>query len=295
MHKDGMKVAIAATKARMESEAQARAAKPPAISAPTPPIKTPEDSTVMAVDVEPEGRVAIHVRPSEKAKIPVKPSVIIEEHETSEASSESSVIMESDRDGEETLESMRRRVAKQKAKVKKDLDAFIAEKARRERANRDAEARDRERERQDSGERAAAATAAAMEKAHAKLDMAKTPGMSRVDTLRKLFEGETGATKKKFNLDVEDSRSSNGLDSSHPPRRSRKGKTPQRRTRRFLEGSRNDSESFVTCSNGDSRDRRERREQATPMDCSVKVAAPGGGGGGGTPPDFDGGDPPPPY
>ena len=85
----------------------------------------------------------------------------------------------------EAIEAARRKVAEEKAKTEAELAALEAQKARLLQA-REAEAA---RAREEAEARAAAATAAAMEEAEAKLRRETPPGASRVETLRKLFEG----------------------------------------------------------------------------------------------------------
>ena len=83
------------------------------------------------------------------------------------------------------------------ARTEAELAALEAEKARQQQA-REAEAA---RAREEAERRAAAATAAAMEEAEAKLRRETPPGGSRVETLRKLFEGEASS---KMTLDLEE-------------------------------------------------------------------------------------------
>ena len=89
----------------------------------------------------------------------------------------------------EAIEAARRKVAEEKAKTEAELAAFEAQKARLLQA-REAEAA---RAREEAEARAAAATAAAMEEAEAKLRRETPPGASRVETLRKLFEGDASS------------------------------------------------------------------------------------------------------
>ena len=69
--------------------------------------------------------------------------------------------------------------------------------------------------------RAAAATAAAMEEAEAKLRRETPPGGSRVDTLRRLFEGDASS---KMKLDLEEDDTGSTVDSGPTTHRRRKGK-----------------------------------------------------------------------
>ena len=107
----------------------------------------------------------------------------------------------------EAIEAARRKVAEEKAKTEAELAALEAQKARLLQA-REAEAA---RAREEAEARAAAATAAAMEEAEAKLRRETPPGASRVETLRKLFEGNASS---KMALDEADTGSSG---SSAPP------------------------------------------------------------------------------
>ena len=119
------------------------------------------------------------------------------------------------------IEAARRKVAEERAKTEAELAALEAEKARLQQA-REAEAA---RAREEAEGRAAAATAAAMEEAEAKLRRETPPGGSRVETLRKLFEGDASS---KMTLDKVD-RGSSGSSGPTACRRSKgKGKTPER-------------------------------------------------------------------
>ena len=89
----------------------------------------------------------------------------------------------------DAIEAARRKVAEERAKTEAELAALEAEKARLQQA-REAEAA---RAREEAEGRAAAATAAAIEEAEAKLRRETPPGGSRVETLRKLFEGDASS------------------------------------------------------------------------------------------------------
>ena len=95
------------------------------------------------------------------------------------------------------MEAARRKVAEERAKTEAELAALEAERARLQRA-REAEAAQAPEEAEG---RAAAATAAAMEEAEAKLQRETPPGGSRVETLRRLFEGDPSS---KMALDLEE-------------------------------------------------------------------------------------------
>ena len=97
----------------------------------------------------------------------------------------------------DAIEAARRKVAEERARREAELAALEAEKARLQRA-REAEAA---RAREEAERRAVAATAAAMEEAEAKLQRETPPGGSRVETLRKLFEGDASS---RMTLDLEE-------------------------------------------------------------------------------------------
>ena len=176
------------------------------------------------------------------------------------------------------IEAARRKVAEERAKTEAELAALEAEKARLQQA-REAEAA---RAREEAERRAATATAAAMEEAEAKLRRETPPGGSRVETPRRVFEGDASS---KMALDPEevDTGSSGTSGPTACQRRKGKGKTPER-SRRPASGHPHDSDPFFTASDGDERGRRHRRGVA-------------GGGGGDVPmePESEDEDPPPPY
>ena len=148
----------------------------------------------------------------------------------------------------------RRKVAEEKAKTEAEMAALEAQKARLQQAQEAEAARARE----EAEARAAAATAAAMEEAEAKLRRETPPGGSRVETLRKLFEGDASS---RMTLDEADTGSSGSSGTTAHRRRKGKGKTPER-PRRPTGGHPHDSD-------GDERGRRHRQV----------VALTGGGGG----------------
>ena len=178
----------------------------------------------------------------------------------------------------DAIEAARRKVAAEKAKTEAELAALEAQKARLQQA-REAEAA---RAREEAEVRAAAATAAAMEEAEAKLRRETPPGGSRVETVRKLFEGDASS---KMTLDEADTGSSGSSGPAARRRRKGKGKTPER-PRRPAGGHPHDSDPFFTASDGDERGRRHRQ-----------VVAWTGGGGGDVPmePEGEDEDLPPPY
>ena len=176
----------------------------------------------------------------------------------------------------DAIEAARRKVAQERAKTEAELAALEAEKARLQQT-REAEAA---RAREEAERRAAAATAAAMEEAEAKLRRETPPGGSRVETLRKLFEGNASS---KMTLDEADTGSSGSSGPIVYRQRKGKGKTPER-PQRPAGGHPHDSDPFFTASDGDERGRRHRRGVA-------------GRGGGDVPMEHEGEDedPPPPY
>ena len=178
----------------------------------------------------------------------------------------------------DAIEAARRKVAEERAKTEAELAASEADKARLQQA-REAEAA---RAREEAEARAAAATAAAMEEAEAKLRRETPPGGSRVETLRKLFEGDASS---RMTLDEVDTGSSGSSGPTAHRRRKGKGKTPKR-PRRPAGGHPHDSDPFFTASDGDERGRRHHQ-----------VVAWTGGGCGDVPmePEGEDEDLPPPY
>ena len=177
------------------------------------------------------------------------------------AHAEATAKAQADAAKKEAIEAARRKVAEEKAKTEAELAALEAQKARLQQA-REAEAA---RAREKAEVRAAAATASAMEEAEAKLRRETPPGGSRVETLRKLFEGDASS---RMTLDEADTGSSGSSCPTARRRRKGKGKTPGR-PRRPAGGHPHDSDPFFTASDGDERGRRHRQV----------VAWTGGGGG----------------
>ena len=194
------------------------------------------------------------------------------------AHAEATAKAQADAAKKDAIEAARRKVAEERAKTEAELAALEADKARLQQA-REAEAA---RAREEAEARAAAATAAAMEEAEAKLRRETPPGGSRVETLRKLFEGDASS---KMTLDEADTGSSGSSGPTAHRRRKGKGKTPER-PRRPAGGDPHDSDPFFTASDGDERGRRHRQ-----------VVAWTGGGGGDVPmePEGEDEDLPPPY
>ena len=176
----------------------------------------------------------------------------------------------------DAIEAARQKVAEERAKTEAELAALEAEMARLQQALEAEAARARE----EAEGRVAAATAAAMEEAEAKLRRETPPGGSRVETLRKLFEGDASS---KTTLDEADTGSSGSSGPTAHRRRKGKGKTPER-PRRPAGGHPQDSNPFFTASGGDERGRGHRRGVA-------------GGGAGDVPSEPEGEDEdlPPPY
>ena len=177
------------------------------------------------------------------------------------AHAEATAKAQADAAKKEAIEAARRKVAEGKAKTEAELAALEAQKARLQQAQEAEAARARE----EAEVRAAAATAAAMEEAEAKLRRKTPPGGSRVETLRKLFEGDASS---RMTLDEADTGSSGSSGPTARRRRKGKGKTPER-PRRPAGGHPHDSDPFFTASDGDERGRRHRQV----------VAWTGGGGG----------------
>ena len=194
------------------------------------------------------------------------------------AHAEATAKAQADAAKKDAIEAARPKVAEERAKTEAELATLEAEKARLQRA-REAEAA---RAREEAEARAAAATAAAMEEAEAKLRRETPPGGSRVETLRKLFEGDASS---KMTLDEADTGSSGSSGPTAHRRRKRKGKTPER-PRRPTGGHPHDSDPSFTASDGDERGRRHR--QVVAWTC---------GGGGDVPMESEGEDEdlPPPY
>ena len=161
----------------------------------------------------------------------------------------------------DAIEAARQKVAEERAKTEAELAALEADKAWLQQARKAEAARARE----EAETPAAAATAAAMEEAEAKLRRETPPGGSRVETLRKLFEGDASS---KMTLDEADTGSSGSSGPTAHRRRKGKVKTPKR-PGRPAGGHPHDSDPFFTASDGDERGRRHRQV----------VAWTGGGGG----------------
>ena len=158
------------------------------------------------------------------------------------AHAEATAKAQADAAKKDAIEAARRKVAEERAKTEAELAALEAEKARLQQT-REAEAA---LAREEAERRAAAATAAAMEEAEAKLHRETPPGGSRVETLRKLFEGDPSS---KMALDPEevDTGSSGSSGPTAYRRRKGTGKTPER-SRRPAGGHPHDSDPFFTAS-----------------------------------------------
>ena len=194
------------------------------------------------------------------------------------AHAEATAKAQADAAKKDAIEAARRKVAEERAMTEAELAALEAEKARLQQTREGEAARALE----EAERRAVAATAAAMEEAEAKLRRETPPGGSRVETLRKLIEGDASS---KMALDPEevDTGSSGSSGPTAYRRRNGKGKTPER-SRRPAGGHSHDSDPFFTASNRDERGCRHRRGVA-------------GGGGGDVPMELEGEseDLPPPY
>ena len=229
-----------------------------------------------------EAHLAQEAIACKEAEVKALEEVLAQERAKKEAEerahAEATAKAQADAARKDAIEAARRKVAEERAKTEAELAALEAEKARLQQARETEAARARE----EAERRAAAATAAAMEKAEAKLRRETPPGGSRVETLRKLFEGDASS---KMTLDQEevDTGSSGSSGPTTYRRRRGKGKTPER-PRRPVGGHPHDSDPSFTSSDRDERDRRHRRGMA-------------GGGGGVVPiePEGESEDLPPPY
>ena len=221
-----------------------------------------------------EARLAQEAIARKEAEVKALEGALAQERAKKEATAKA----QTDAARKDAIEAARRKVAEERAKTEAELAALEVEKAPLQRA-REAEAA---RAREEAERRAAAATAAAMEETEAKLQRETPRGGSRVETLRKLFEGDASS---KMTLDLEEVDTGSSGDSGPTAYRWRKGKgkTPER-SRRPAGGHPEDSDPFFTASDGDGRGRRHRRGVA-------------GGGGGDVPMELEGEseDLPPPY
>ena len=229
-----------------------------------------------------EARLAEEAIARKEAEVKALEEALAEERAKKEAEerahAEATAKAEADAARKDAIEAARRKVAEERAKRKAELATLEAEKARLQRA-REAEAA---RAREEAERRAAAATAAAMEEAEAKLQRETPPGGSRVETLRKLFEGDA-SSKMTLHLEEVDTGSSGDSGPTAYRRRTGKGKTPGR-SRRPAGGHPHDFDPFFTASDGDGGGCRHRRGVAC-------------GGGGDVPmePEGESEDLPPPY
>ena len=229
-----------------------------------------------------EARLAQEAIAHKEAEVKALEEALAQERAKKEAEerahAEATAKAQADAARKDAIEAARRKVAEERAKTEGELAVLEAEKARLQGA-REAEA---VRAREEAERRATAATAAAMEEAEAKLQRETPPGGSRVETLRKHFEGDASS---KMTLDLEEVDTGSSGDSGPTAHRRRrgKGKTPER-SRRPAGGHPHDSDPFFTASDGDGQDRRHRRGVA-------------GGGGGDVPmePEGEDEDLPPPY
>ena len=103
-----------------------------------------------------------------------------------------------------------------------------------------------------------------MEDDERKIKCKMPPGGSSMDTLRRLFQGDF-SSRMKIDLDTEDCLCSKGGGRASRHRCNGKRKTPKRVRRPALKHP-NDSNPFITCSDGDGRDCRHHRE---PRGCKV--------------------------
>ena len=155
------------------------------------------------------------------------------------ADAEATAKAQADAASKDAIEAVRRKVAEERAKTEAELAVLEAEKARLQQT-REAEAA---RAREEAEGRAAAATAATMAEAEAKLRRETPPGGSRVETLRKLFEGDASS---KMALDPEEVDTGSSGSSGPTAYRRRKGKeTTPERSRRPAGGHSHDSDPFL--------------------------------------------------
>ena len=229
-----------------------------------------------------EARLAQEAIARKEAKVKALEQGLAQERARKEAEervhAEATAKAQADAAEKDAIEAALRKVAEKRAKTEAELAVLEAEKAGLQRAREAGAARARE----EAQRRAAAATAAAMEEVEAQLQRGTPPGGSRVETLRKLFEGDA-PSKMKLDLEEDDTGSSGDSGPTAYRRRRGKGKTPER-SRRPAGGHPHDSDRFFTASDGDGRDCRHCRGMA-------------GGGGNDVrmEPEGEGEDLPPPY
>ena len=172
-----------------------------------------------------EARLTQEAIACKEAEVKALEEVLAQERAKKEAEerahAEATAKAQADAAKKDAIEAARPKVAEERAKTEAELAALEAEKARLQQAREAEGAHARE---EDEG-RAAAATAAAMEEAEAKLRRETPPGGSRVETLRKLFEGDASS---KMTLDEADTGSSGSSGPTAYRRRKGKGKTPER-------------------------------------------------------------------
>ena len=168
------------------------------------------------------------------------------------AHSEPTAKAQADAAKKDAIKAARRKVAEERAKTESELAALETEKARLQQTREAKAARARE----EAKRRAAAATPAAMEEAEAKLCRETPPGGSRVETLRKLFEGDA-SSKMALDPGEVDTGSSGSSGPTAYRQRKGKGKTPER-ARRPAGGHPHDIDPSFTARDGDERGRRHR-------------------------------------
>ena len=168
------------------------------------------------------------------------------------AHAEATAKAQADAARKDAIEAARRKVAEERARTEAELAALEAAKARLQQAREAKAARVRE----EAEGRAAAATAAAMAEVEAKLRRETPPGESRLETLRKLFDGDASS---RMTLDPEevDTDSSGSSGPTAYRRRKGEGKTPERSPRPAA-GHPHDNDPFFTACDGDERGRRHR-------------------------------------
>ena len=204
-----------------------------------------------------EARLAQEAIARKEAEVKALEEALAQERARKEAEerahAEATAKAQADAARKDAIEAARRKVAEERAKTEAELTALEAEKARLQQAREAEVARARE----EAERRAAAATAAALEEAEAKLRRETPLGGSRVETLRKLFEGDASSTIT-LDLEVVDTGSSRDSGPTANRRRKVKGKTPER-SRRPAGRHPPDYDPFFTASDRDGRGRRNRR------------------------------------
>ena len=203
-----------------------------------------------------EGRLTQEAIACKEAEVKALEEALAQERAKKEAEerahAEATAKAQADAARKDAIEAARRKVAEERAKTEAELAALEAEKARLQQT-REAEAAHA---REEAEGRAAAATSAAMAEAEAKLRRETPPGGSRLETLRKLFEGDV-PSRMALNSEEVDTGSSGSSGPAAYRRRKGKEKTPER-SRRPAGGHPHDSDPIFTAGDGDERGLRHR-------------------------------------